>query len=442
METTRHFAIQRLGELLTAQGTLRPEQVQELLERQKQESNAHVWSLLGELAVRAGWADADEIMGALRAQSQGILEHAGLGETLVALGYLTPAQLQQALESRLDVSEPLEEVVVERGFCTPQQVRVALHLLAIRRNAALRRQVCSTFVPFNIMELLVVEQVGDVLKQDGGCRCTQCWMNVFALALNLLPPRYISEHTRILDCVQRFRREYDELVREKLVQALQRVRANPKASCRSRFSDDLLSGRPFVGEVYEVVVHISNRHVHLCPADISRLFGEGYQLRVLKPLMQPGQFAAQETVTLVGPKGEIPHVRVLGPARPQSQVEISGTDQFVLGIAAPVRESGDLAGTPGIRIRSEAGQLDLACGTIRALRHVHMLPADADRMGLQNGDRVTVRLMGDRTTICEGVLIRATPNSALEMHIDTDEANAAGLPSESIGQILVPAPTC
>jgi putative phosphotransacetylase len=154
--------------------------------------------------------------------------------------------------------------------------------------------------------------------------------------------------------------------------------------------------------------------------------------------MQPGQYAAQETVTLVGPKGELDRVRVLGPPRSQTQVEISGTDQFVLGLKAPVRESGKLDGTPGIVIRGPAGEVELDSGVVRALRHIHMLPQEADRMGVQNGETISVRLAGDRATVCEGVLVRATETSALEMHIDTDEANAAGLPAESMGEVLVP----
>ena len=185
-------------------------------------------------------------------------------------------------------------------------------------------------------------------------------------------------------------------------------------------------------------MHVSNRHIHLSQKHLEELFGAGHELTKLKELMQPGQYAAQETLALMGPKGRIERVRVLGPVRTQTQVEISGTDQFVLGIKVPVRESGHLEGTPGIKLIGPGTELQTKNGAIRALRHVHMLPEQADEMGLKNGEKVSVRLVGDRTTICEGVLVRATDTSALEMHIDTDEANAAGLPAESMGQILIP----
>jgi putative phosphotransacetylase len=220
--------------------------------------------------------------------------------------------------------------------------------------------------------------------------------------------------------------------------SLLQVRNNPKASCWSRFSAEIISGREGDAQVHEVVVRVSARHVHLSADCLERLFGPAGGLTKLKDLFQPGQFAANETVSLVGPHGAIDKVRILGPVRGQTQVEVSGTDQFTLGIQAPVRESGKLDGTPGITLRGPAGEISIGQGVIRALRHIHMTPADADRIGVKNGAHVSVRLMGDRTTILEGVLVRASTASALEMHIDTDEANAAGVPSESTGQILTP----
>ena len=261
---------------------------------------------------------------------------------------------------------------------------------------------------------------------------------MFALALNAMPARYVSDHGRILDFYRRFRDEYGSLARERVKASLLQVRSNPKASCWSRFSAEILSGREGDAQVHEVVVRVSARHVHVTAEALAQLFGPGAALTILKGLHQPGQFAANETVTLVGPHGVIEKVRILGPVRTQTQVEISGTDQFALGIQAPVRESGKLDGTPGITLRGPAGELAIPQGVIRALRHIHVTPEDADRIGVRNGSHVSVRLMGDRATIVEGVVVRSSPSFALEMHIDTDEGNAAGVPAESTGQILTP----
>ena len=257
-----------IGQWLKERGSLRDEQIPKLLELQERDAKAGVRSRFGELCVRTGWVDPGEVTAALTAQQQQILEHQGLGDMLVALGYVTAEQLSQALESRLDVFEPLDELVVEQGFCTHEQVRIANQLLSLSRNHAARKPLESTFVPVNVMALVVAEEVDEALRREGNCRCSQCWSNVFAVALNELPPRYVSDHARLLDCLERFRRDYDELVRQKLDLAVAKVRANPKAACRSRFSDDLLSERGFEGERHPVVVHVSNRHVHLSQDDL------------------------------------------------------------------------------------------------------------------------------------------------------------------------------
>jgi acetate kinase len=139
-----------------------------------------------------------------------------------------------------------------------------------------------------------------------------------------------------------------------------------------------------------IPVAISARHVHLTVETVAKLFGEAHGLHVSTPLLQPGQFAAAETVTLVGPRGRLEHVRVVGPERSADQVEISRSDEFLLGIEAPVRESGRLAGTPGVRLEGPAGAVELEHGVICAQRHIHMSPADADVLGLADGDTVDV----------------------------------------------------
>ena len=176
-----------------------------------------------------------------------------------------------------------------------------------------------------------------------------------------------------------------------------------------------------------IPVAVSARHVHLCARAVEALFGKGYELTPDKPLRQKGHWAARERVTLHGPKGEISNVAILGPLRDRTQVEISRTDSFALGVDAPVRQSGVLDGTPLIRLIGPAGQFDTD-GLIIAARHIHMSQSDADGWGLRDGDMVDVTL-DDRARglTFTGVLIRVAKNAFTEMHIDTDEANAAGI---------------
>ena len=176
-----------------------------------------------------------------------------------------------------------------------------------------------------------------------------------------------------------------------------------------------------------VPVGVSARHVHLTQEHVEALFGKGYQLTKKKDLMG-GQFASNEQVTIVGLKlRAIENVRILGPVRSKTQVEISATDARTLGIKAPIRQSGDLKGSAPIAIVGPKGALYLQEGAIVAMRHIHMTPADAEAAGLKNGDIVSVKADNERGTIFNHVVIRVNPSFTLEMHIDTDEANAADI---------------
>jgi putative phosphotransacetylase len=185
-----------------------------------------------------------------------------------------------------------------------------------------------------------------------------------------------------------------------------------------------------------IPVGVSNRHIHLSPEDVERLFGQGYELTPLKNLSQPGQFAAKEQLTLVGPEGIIHGVRVLGPARGASQVEISKTDGFQLGIHPPVRLSGSIEGTPGITLIGPKGFATLAKGVIIAKSHVHMSPEEAETFQVQDGDSLILQAMGDRPVIFPDVIVRVHPNFVLDFHIDLDEANAAALKTGDTVKVL------
>ena len=178
---------------------------------------------------------------------------------------------------------------------------------------------------------------------------------------------------------------------------------------------------------FKIPIGVSNRHVHVTKEDLETLFGEGYELTKKGDLKQPGQFAANETITIRGPKGEFERVRILGPVRKQSQVEISKTDSFRLGIKPPVRESGDLSGTPGLELVGPKGVVKMPNGAIVALRHIHMTPAQAASMGVKDKDIVEVETFGERHGVMGDVLIRVSDKFSLEMHVDVDEANACAL---------------
>lgn len=180
-------------------------------------------------------------------------------------------------------------------------------------------------------------------------------------------------------------------------------------------------------ENFRIPIGVSNRHVHVSRADLDRLYGKDYVLTHKSELGQPGQFAANETVTLQGPKGTFEHVRILGPVRSQSQVEISKTDSFRLGVKAPIALSGHLQGTPGITLIGPRGTVDLPCGVIIAKRHIHITPAQAAARHLKDGQIVDVETFGERRGILGDVIIRVSDTAGLEMHIDVDEANACSL---------------
>lgn len=198
---------------------------------------------------------------------------------------------------------------------------------------------------------------------------------------------------------------------------------------------------PVVSEYSEVPVRISGRHIHISREDLELVYGPNHKLTKYKDLAQPGQFAAKETLTVVGPKGVIEGVRILAPERCKTQVEISGTDGYHLGVDPPVRDSGELDGTPGIVLVGPHGAVTLKEGLILAATHIHMSPGDASKLGLKDGNRVQVLVDGERDLIFSGVLVRVDKSFITEMHVDTDEANAAVIDDGScvriIGKILL-----
>jgi propanediol utilization protein len=172
--------------------------------------------------------------------------------------------------------------------------------------------------------------------------------------------------------------------------------------------------------------------VHLSRKDCDALFGVGYELTHRRDVSQPGQYVCRETVDVIGPKGKLERVGIINPLRKETQVELARTDAIQLGVDAPLRESGHLEGTPGIKLRGPAGELAIDHGVILALRHVHMTPADAEAFGVKNGTVIKIRVDGDREAVLGDIVVRVSDQFALDMHVDTDEANATGLTSDSV----------
>lgn len=174
-------------------------------------------------------------------------------------------------------------------------------------------------------------------------------------------------------------------------------------------------------------IALSNRHIHLSQKDLEVLFGEGYELTKFKDLSQPGQYACEEKVDVVGPKGTIKGVRILGPVRPETQFEISIADAFVLGVPTLIRNSGDLNETPGAKLVGPKGETELDKGLIVAARHIHMHTTDGEEFGVKDKDIVSIKTEGPRGVVFDNVLVRVHPTYALEMHVDIEEGNAAGI---------------
>lgn len=186
-----------------------------------------------------------------------------------------------------------------------------------------------------------------------------------------------------------------------------------------------------------VLIETSARHVHVSRRVLDILFGEGYELTAKKDLSQPGQFACEERVQVIGPKNSFPAVSILGPVRPETQVELSAGDARSIGVKAPIRESGDLDGSAGCKLVGPKGEVELKDGVIIAKRHIHMTPEDAEKYGLSDKQVVSVKVdTAERSLIFGDVVVRVSPKYALAMHIDTDESNAAGCTPGLMGDIL------
>ena len=186
----------------------------------------------------------------------------------------------------------------------------------------------------------------------------------------------------------------------------------------------------------KIIVEMSARHVHVTESDLEILFGKGASLTPKRELSQPGQYLCEERVDLIGPKKTIANVSILGPTRPETQVEVSLADARTLGVSAPIRMSGDVKGSGAVTIKGPVGEVTLTEGVIAAKRHIYITPEDAQKMNLKDGQTVSVKIGGERGLVFDETVLRVSKKFATAMHIDTDEANAVALPRDAVGVIL------
>lgn len=186
----------------------------------------------------------------------------------------------------------------------------------------------------------------------------------------------------------------------------------------------------------QLPIALSNKHIHISQKDLEILFGEGYELTKMKDLSQPGQYACEEKIDVVGPKGILKGVRILGPVRPQTQLELSISDAFSLGVKPMLRNSGDIAGTPGAKIIGPKGEVEIKEGIIVAARHIHMHTEDGKEFGVADKDMVSIKVGGERGLVFNNVLVRVAESFALEMHVDIEEGNAAGAKNGDLVELI------
>lgn len=186
----------------------------------------------------------------------------------------------------------------------------------------------------------------------------------------------------------------------------------------------------------QLPIALSNRHIHLSQEDLDILFGEGYELTKLKDLSQPGQYACEEKVDVVGPKNTIKGVRILGPVRSSTQFELSISDAYTLGVKPMIRNSGDIEGTPGAKLVGPKGEVELKEGLIVAARHIHMHTKDAEEFGVKDKDIVSIKVDGERGLVFDNVLVRVSDSFHLEMHVDIEEGNAAGVKNGDLVELI------
>jgi len=418
----------RIGELLRRSGCLTDEQLQEALAEQRGHAPTDPAAPVGEICASHGWCTSADVAAALHEQHAAIFRDTTLGHLLLAQGRLTLRQLEAALDAQAELNAPLGQVLVSEGFCSPEDVHGAVDLQQQRRNSSLCNFAASRFHTWNVIEIVVNQELDDVLREEEACGCDECRANALALALNSLPPRYVSDQRQLLLFVERFRAESLELIRERTRLAVRRVQERPKSVQHTR------GGRgagcePQAG--HPLPVRRIERHAHLSQGDVEALFGPGHQLRRWKGVSQPGCFAARETIHVIGPKGTLERVRVIGPAAAASRVEVTGPDLFLLG-----RDEASPAPTVQATLWGPHGAVKKHDALVRIVDHIHVSPGEAEGLHLSPGEAVEVRIHGRRPCVLERVAVQIAEGFRLELHLPADE----GASRNPRAELLLPLP--
>jgi len=412
MSTREHG--KRIGQILINKGALSEDQLRQALDEQQSLESAPP---LGEICSRHGWCSSSQVAEALREQHQAIFSETTLGHILLSEGHITLGQLQEALDLQLEVNAPLGQTLVAMGACTPEIIEAAIERQRQTRSFSLRNLTAAAFGAFNITEIIVNQELDSVIREEGACGCDECRANTLAIALNTLPPRYVTDRRLLALFVERFRAESLDLIRQRVRLAARRVQSRPKSSHHRPTKPPALDTRQVLE--HPLPTRVVERHAHLSAEDIEALFGPGHQLTPWSPTSQPAHFAARETIHVIGPKGALERVRVIGPPTQRTRVEVTGPDLFLLGRPASVLDaqpeplSVTLWGPAGTVIKDDAIE--------RLVPHVHLSVSDAERLGLEEGQRVVARVRGKAAATIEDVPLKIADDFLLELHLPADE---------------------
>ena len=425
----------RIGEVLRRSGLLTDEQLEEALREQGAAARPGHQSPVGHICAQHGWCTMADLAAAVRQQHEAVFRGTTLGHLLVDQGCLTLEQLEAALDAQAELRAPLGEILINKGFCSRERVLAAVDLQNQRRNASLRHLTAAAFDTFNVTEIVVNQELDAILRQEGVCTCDECRANALAIALNSLPPRYVSDPRLLRLFVERFRVESLELIRQRIALACRQVKTHPKSQCRR----ELIAGPADAQAPRTVPVNIRliDRYALLTPHDVEALFGRGCELTHWIDASQAPYFATHETIRLAGPKGTLERVRVVGPPTDATRVEVTGPDLFVLGQPAP-DATDDSAEPSPITLVGPQGSLEAQPVLCRIAPHVHASAPDAQRLALHDGQRVRARLRGKHSRVLDNVPIRIHEGARLELHVPVDEAACEGLGARPSAELLLP----